>query len=59
MDHTTTNGPAAELRATLDRLAELQPETKRTPGGVLWVTFGPGDAARIDRGLAALAALEK
>ena len=29
-----TSGPTAELRATLDRLAELQPETKRTPGGV-------------------------
>ena len=33
-DHTATSGPTAELRATLDRLAELQPETRRTPGGV-------------------------
>lgn len=33
-DHTATSGPIAELRATLDRLAELQTETRRTPGGV-------------------------
>ena len=33
-DHTATSGPTAELRATLDRLAELQPDTRRTPGGV-------------------------
>ena len=32
-DHTATSGPTAELRATLDRLAELQTETRRTPGG--------------------------
>ncbi|GAA4820790.1 ESX secretion-associated protein EspG [Tomitella cavernea] len=31
---------------------------ERTPDGALWVTVGPGDAARIGRGLAALAALE-
>lgn len=33
-DHTATSGPTAELRATLGRLAELQTETRRTPGGV-------------------------
>lgn len=33
-DHTAASGPTAELRVTLDRLAELQPETRRTPGGV-------------------------
>ncbi|WP_182349026.1 ESX secretion-associated protein EspG [Tomitella gaofuii] len=51
--------PPAAMVVYDSPLGRLAATPERTPGGVLWVTFGPGDTARIGRGLAALAALER
>ncbi|WP_182358035.1 ESX secretion-associated protein EspG [Tomitella gaofuii] len=50
--------PPAAMVVYDSPLGRLAATPERTPGGVLWVTFGPGDTARIGRGLAALAALD-